>query len=343
MSSKLLITVGALAIVTIGGVGTYAALNHNTSYKHDHKSTETMHKSSVHHKISNTTTKSSNKENVSSLSNNEKLSLALLGLPSGFNSDFGELTPDTILSGKSNVTSNAIDKNNSDQHISSVDFSGVNIEKDGIKNIVKLNNIPDNIDNISYVEGYFTIDGDTITYKNQGTRLSGDEQDQNAQQLGTKSLKELFNQYKNDAKFKKMTSLITDKNVPNVSDSTSSSNGTTKPASSINIDQIKNGDFSSLSGTWKKDDGSTVSINSDGTFTNSANSATQKVDYSSAKDLNGYTQFNVNSYPEASMFGGSMMLIIPANTEVSGLTTRNEDSILIGQNTMDALVYTKVN
>lgn len=343
MSRKLLISLGSLVVVTLGGVGAYAALNHNTPKDYDHKSASIMHKSADVPKSSQASTESSNKQTVSSLSNNEKVALALLGIPSGFSSDFGDLTTDSILSGKSNVTSNAIDTSNSDQKISSVDFSGIRIETDGIKNLVKLNNVSSNIDNISYVEGYFTIDGDTITYKNQGTRLSGEEQDQNAQQLGTQSLQDLLNKYNNDDKFKKMVSLVTYKNASNVSDSTATSSKASHNNPSFNMEQIKTGDFSTLAGTWKKADGSTVSINSDGTFTNSANSSTQKIDFSSAKDLNGYTQFNVTDYPVPAKIGGSMMLIIPANTEVNGLTTRSEDSILIGQNTMDALVFTKVN
>jgi len=150
---------------------------------------------------------------INALSNIDKQALALLGLPSGFVSDYGDLTVDTILSGKSNVTSNAFDSTHVDVNngkITDVTFSGVVISLDGVKNIVKLNNVPSNIDNTTYQQGYFTISGDTITYKNQGTRVSGAEQDAGAETVGTKSLSSLYTQYKGDPKFKQVKKLITE-------------------------------------------------------------------------------------------------------------------------------------
>ncbi|MBZ6003329.1 hypothetical protein KII95_04660 [Leuconostoc gelidum subsp. aenigmaticum] len=150
---------------------------------------------------------------ANSLSNVEKQALALLGLPSGFVSDYGDLSVNTILSGKSNVTSNAFDSAHVDVNngkISDVTFSGVTIALDGAKNIVKLNNVPSNIDNTTYNQGYFTISGDMITYKNQGTRVSGAEQDALAETVDNKNLSSLYAQYKGDPKFEQIKKLITE-------------------------------------------------------------------------------------------------------------------------------------
>lgn len=149
---------------------------------------------------------------VNSLSNVDKQALALLGLPSGFVSDYGDLSVDTVLSGKSNVTSNAFDSAHVDVNngkIADVAFSGVTMTLDGVKNIVKLNNVPSNIDNTTYKQGYFTIADNAITYKNQGTRVSGAEQDARAETVGTKSLSSLYAQYKSDPKFEQIKKLIT--------------------------------------------------------------------------------------------------------------------------------------
>lgn len=150
---------------------------------------------------------------VNSLSNVDKQALALLGLPAGFVSDYGDLSVNTILSGKSNVTSNAFDSTHVaviNGKISDVTFSGVTIALDGAKNIVKLNNVPSNIDNTTYNQGYFTISGDIITYKNQGTRISGAEQDARAETVGIKNLRSLYAQYKSDPKFEQIKNLITE-------------------------------------------------------------------------------------------------------------------------------------
>ncbi|MBZ6008756.1 hypothetical protein KIJ00_05795 [Leuconostoc gelidum subsp. aenigmaticum] len=150
---------------------------------------------------------------ANSLSNVDKQALALLGLPSGFVSDYGDLSVNTILSGKSNVTSNAFDSAHVDVNngkISDVTFSGVTIALDGAKNIVKLNNVPSNIDNTTYNQGYFTISGDMITYKNQGTRVSGAEQDALAETVGNKNLSSLYAQYKSNPKFEQIKKLITE-------------------------------------------------------------------------------------------------------------------------------------
>ncbi|MBM7435932.1 hypothetical protein [Leuconostoc rapi] len=64
---------------------------------------------------------------------------------------------------------------------------------------------------MSYKQGYFTINDDLITYKNQGTRVSGAAQDAGAELLGTKSLKTLYMQYKNDPKFEQIKSRILNK------------------------------------------------------------------------------------------------------------------------------------
>lgn len=94
--------------------------------------------------------------NINKLTAIDKQTLALLGLPSGFVSDYGDLTADTIFSGNSNVTSNAEDSAHYDINngkISSVDFSGVKLTLDGDKNIVKLNNLPSTVNNVSYKQG----------------------------------------------------------------------------------------------------------------------------------------------------------------------------------------------
>ncbi|CAH1853373.1 hypothetical protein [Convivina intestini] len=123
-------------------------------------------------------------------------------------SDFGNLTTDMIFAGKSDVGSNALDEHG--QKMTTVNFNGINIEHRDNKNLVRLKTVPEKIDNLTYTEGYFIIDGDTITYKNQGRRLQGKEQDEHAQQLGTQSLQSLYEQYKNNNKFKEMKNLVTD-------------------------------------------------------------------------------------------------------------------------------------
>ncbi|CAH1855821.1 DUF6287 domain-containing protein [Convivina intestini] len=155
-----------------------------------------------------TATKAEGKSNTDDLSQHDKEALALLALPDGFMSDFGNLTTDMILAGKSDVGSNALDEHG--QKMTTVNFNGINIEHRDNKNLVRLKTVPEKIDNLTYTEGYFIIDGDTITYKNQGRRLQGKEQDEHAQQLGTQSLQSLYDQYKNNNKFKEMKNLVTD-------------------------------------------------------------------------------------------------------------------------------------
>lgn len=166
--------------------------------------------SNIYRRVENTQT-SDAVTTTDKLTDNTKDALAILGIPSGFVSDYGKFNVNVLLSGQSEVSSNAYDKDNisvNNGKISNVSFSGVKIQTDGIKKIVRLNNISNSIDNVTYVEGYFTIDGDTITYKKQGTRLQGAEQDAHAETLGTASLSGLLKQYKSDSKLKKVESII---------------------------------------------------------------------------------------------------------------------------------------
>ena len=163
-----------------------------------------------------TTTSESTKEEsatdtttVADLSDVQKQALAILGTPAGFDSDYGNFTVDTLLAGQSDVTSNAVNVNDFTDKITNVTFNGVRIEQQGAKNLVRLNNVPADVDNITYIEGYFTFDGDNIVYKNQGTRIQGAEQDANAQMVGTQSLSALYEQYKDSDEFNTVTSLIT--------------------------------------------------------------------------------------------------------------------------------------
>lgn len=362
------IWVWVILVIVIGGVcyGSYAVIKHNASNHAvtEQSKTPTKQKSvSMDNKASSTTKqkkisknketdKAKNQQDVASLSTVDKEALALLGLPDKFVSNYGALNADIILSGKSEATSNAIYKNPDDdseannwKKLTSVDFSGVKIESDGPKNIVKLNNLANTVDNLSYIQGYFTIDGDTITYKNQGTRVSGAEQDANAQQLGTQSLKALFKQYKNDPKFENIKKLITDNTVDSIqkgSDSTLVATDDSDSAKAMNVEQMKQGDFSSIVGTWQRPDGETMTINADSTLTTSDAPVRQKVDTSHAMDSNGTTKFSVNTDSDNVIAGGAMFVVMPANTAFEGITTKAEDSILMGQNNMDELVYTRV-
>ena len=359
------IWVWVVLVVVVGGVGygSYAFMDHNTTShavnkqsktpaKQKSESTDNNKSSKEQKKVSTNkeTDTTKNQQDMASLSTVDKEALALLGLPDKFVSDYGALNADVILSGKSEVTSNAIESNTSDESdannetkLTSVDFSGVKIESDGPKNIVKLNNLVSTVDNLSYIQGYFVIDGDTITYKNQGTRVSGAEQDANAQQLGTQSLKDLFNQYKNDPKFEKIKKLITDNTVDSIQNgSDNSSVATDDSAKAMNLEQMKQGDFSSIVGTWQKPDGETMSINADGTLTTSVDPVRQRVDTSHAMDSNGTTKFSVNTDSDNAVAGGAMFVVMPANTAFEGITPKSEDSILMGQNNMDELVYTRV-
>lgn len=164
---------------------------------------------------SSTTTSESTQEDsatdtttVADLSDVQKQALAILGTPAGFDSDYGNFTVDTLLAGQSDVTSNAVNVNDFTDKITNVTFNGVRIEQQGVKNLVRLNNVPADVDNITYIEGYFTFDGDNIVYKNQGTRIQGAEQDANAQMVGTQSLSALYEQYKDSDEFKSVTNLI---------------------------------------------------------------------------------------------------------------------------------------
>lgn len=359
------IWVWVILIIVIGGVGygSYAVIKHNASNHAvtEQSKTPTKQKSeSMDNKASSTkpkkisknkeTDKAKNQQDVASLPTVDKEALALLGLPDKFVSNYGALNADIILSGKSEATSNAIYKNPDDdsdannwKKLTSVDFSGVKIESEGPKNIVKLNNLANTVDKLSYIQGYFTIDGDTITYKNQGTRVSGAEQDANAQQLGTQSLKALFKQYKNDPKFENIKKLITDNTVDSIqkgSDSTLVA--TDDSAKAMNVEQMKQGDFSSIVGTWQRPDGETMTINADSTLTTSDAPVRQKVDTSHAMDSNGTTKFSVNTDSDNVIAGGAMFVVMPANTAFEGITPKAEDSILMGQNNMDELVYTRV-
>ena len=340
--------IGVLVVIG-GGYGGYALASHNseTSNGKQEVTTQKKDKTDKTDKHRNIAKKTENKVkqhvNASNLSKVDKETLALLGLPEGFVSDYGDLNTDTILTGQSNVTSNAVNTTQSDEKVASVAFSGIVIESDGPKNIVKLNNVQSNVDNLSYIQGYFVIDGDTITYKNQGTRVSGAEQDANAQELGTQSLDDLYNKYKNNSNFKKVKKLITDKTIDSIKeDSDNAASKTVVKDSGMNIEQMKQGDFSSIAGTWKKSDGETVSIDSNGTVSMSGVPVTEKIDTTNATVMGNATQFGLHSGADSSMGGGEMALMVPANTVVEGLTTRSEDAILIGQNTMDELVYTRV-
>ncbi|SCB76220.1 DUF6287 domain-containing protein [Weissella bombi] len=349
------IWVWVVLVVVVGGVGygSYAFMDHNTTShavnkqsktpaKQKSESTDNKESSKEQKKVSKNkeTDTTKNQQDVASLSTVDKEALALLGLPDKFVSDYGALNADTILSGKSEVTSNAIYQNpdaNNGTKLTSVEFSGVKIESDGPKNIVKLNNLANTVDNISYIQGYFVIDGDTITYKNQGTRVSG------AQQLGTQSLKALFKQYKNDPKFENIKKLITDNTVDSIHNGSDSETvATDDSAKAMNVEQMKQGDFSSIAGTWQRPDGETMSINADGTLTTSDSSVTKKIDTSHATDDNGSTKFSVKEYPDTSVTGGAMFVVMSANTAFEGITPKAEDSILMGQNNMDELVYTRV-
>lgn len=359
------IWVWVVLVVVVGGVGygSYEFMDHNTTShavnkqsktpaKQKSESTDNKKSSKEQKKVSTNkeTDTTKNQQDLASLSTVDKEALALLGLPDKFVSDYGALTVDVILSGKSEVTSNAIYSNTADESdanngkkLTSVDFSGVKIESDGPKNIVKLNNLASTVDNISYIQGYFIIDGDTITYKNQGTRVSGAEQDAHAQQLGTQSLKALFKQYKNDPKFENIKKLITDNTVDSIQNGSDSATvATDDSAKAMNVEQMKQGDFSSIAGTWQRPDGETMTINADSTLTTSDAPVRQKVDTSHSRDSNGATLFSVNTDSDNAIAGGAMFVVMPANTAFEGITPKSEDSILMGQNNMDELVYMRV-
>ncbi|CAK8054536.1 DUF6287 domain-containing protein [Eupransor demetentiae] len=137
---------------------------------------------------------------IGSLSDRDKEALALLGLPEDFDSDYGKIKPAYIFAGQMPVGSNAMDDNG--QWIKTVSFDGVRFKNEDGRMNVLLNN-PDNHDNITYVQGSFSINGDTVTYENHGTRVGG-----SSQPAGQKSLSDLYKQFHKDPKFNQMKNAI---------------------------------------------------------------------------------------------------------------------------------------
>ncbi|CAK1245599.1 DUF6287 domain-containing protein [Fructobacillus evanidus] len=140
-----------------------------------------------------------------SLSEKDKETLALLGMPDGFQSNYGKTTVADLLAEKANPTVMNPSSGFSQQ---ATTFKGIKIQNDNGKYLLKLLNVPSDIEDRDESEGYFRFNGDTITYKVQGTRVQGAEQDQYAQTKGTQSLSKLYQQYKGTDKFKQVQKLI---------------------------------------------------------------------------------------------------------------------------------------
>lgn len=141
-------------------------------------------------------------------------------------SNFGKITPEIILSGVSPATGNVT------SNVKEVNFDGVELKQERNKNLLYLANVdaPDSMKNPPlFALGLFIIDGDQVTYKLQGERLSWSNeeadkmraqgiteyedmrakvQDEKAQVKGTASLQDLYNQYKDDPKFEQMKNKV---------------------------------------------------------------------------------------------------------------------------------------
>lgn len=152
----------------------------------------------------NSSSSSSSSTSIEQLSLKEKQALALLGMPSGFESDWSKTTPDDLLNGKAfsqvQEGSTFVDKPTT--------FHGIKLIPERSKYVLRLQNIPSDAENHFNVRGVIYIDGDNITYKQEGTRVQGDEQESLAQTQGTASLSSLYKQYKGTDKLKKMENII---------------------------------------------------------------------------------------------------------------------------------------
>lgn len=158
---------------------------------------------------------------ASDLSLKEQQALALLALPAEMYSDYGEINTDMILSGVAPYSS----------HLNSAKettFSGISFRVDGDKYFIKLADA--NMEQpATFVAGFMQLNGDTVTYKTQGTRISPTKEetqelaaqgitdmqemipiiaDKRAQVKGTESLQALYNKYKDDPKFEQMQAKI---------------------------------------------------------------------------------------------------------------------------------------
>ncbi|MBS9336808.1 DUF6287 domain-containing protein [Fructobacillus papyrifericola] len=148
---------------------------------------------------------------VDKLSTKEKQALVLLGMPDKFHSDYGETNVDMMLSGKLHTT---IMKMNFEDVDST--FNGVKIvPNDGHpdEQVLRLQNVPQDIqdNNRADTMGVYTIDGDTVTYRVEGTRTGGESEEiRKGKVVGTASLSALYKQYKNSDKLKQMEAIIED-------------------------------------------------------------------------------------------------------------------------------------
>ncbi|MDD9138535.1 hypothetical protein H7198_02760 [Fructobacillus sp. CRL 2054] len=166
------------------------------------------------YKVDDSTTTNSDKStssnndsaSVDKLSLKEKQALALLGMPSDFYSDWGPTSPDDLING----TAHPINNNANGFYQQNTTFHGIKLEQQDHKYILRLQNIPDETCNLARERGVFYIDGDTITYKAEGTLVHGAEQESLAKTLGTSSLSVLYKQYKGTDKLKQMENLIQD-------------------------------------------------------------------------------------------------------------------------------------
>ncbi|MGT2785577.1 DUF6287 domain-containing protein [Streptococcus merionis] len=105
------------------------------------------------------------------------------------------------------------------------------------------------------------------------------------------------------------------------------SSSETKPAASttaFDLKAIEAGDFSSVAGTWKNDDGMTFVLNKSGLV-----SKTSSLTFLS--NQNGVLHFNMAS----SYGGGAAFMIVPKGASAPGGTTYLEDALVAGQSATD--------
>ncbi|MFC4761338.1 DUF6287 domain-containing protein [Fructobacillus durionis] len=155
---------------------------------------------------SNSSQTKDDSSSVDQLSLKEKQALALLGMPSGFQSDWGATSPDDLINGKAHPIVN----DNQNYVPKDTTFHGIKLEQQNSKYILRLQNIPSGTENQSDVRGVFYINGDQVTYKKEGTLVEGAEQEADAETQGTASLSALYKQYKNSDKLKQMENIIQD-------------------------------------------------------------------------------------------------------------------------------------
>lgn len=160
---------------------------------------------------------------ASDLSLKEQQALALLALPAKMYSNFGDITTDMILAGTSPANGSTVD------NIEEVSFGGIKPTPELDKYMIHLADVNVPGQPPYYVIGSFKIDGDTITYKTQGTRVMASPKeekefaaqgitdlneiqkmaaDRRATVTGTESLQALYEKYKDNPKFEQMKSKV---------------------------------------------------------------------------------------------------------------------------------------